>query len=453
MNNVFDLNVQKILQDWKISDALRELMANAFDEAQLSQTSEPKMIYKPTSKEVQIIDFGRGIKLTDFVQNESFEKNSINFTIGKFGIGLKDAISVLFRYGKEIQIQSSFGTFKPIQTFKQGIDQPIETLHIEYEKDNCLQVETIITIQDIEEEDHCQAKNAFLVFNSLQLLAKSAKGEIYKRNETAVIYYQGMQISTDENFIFSYNILDGNQKLKRAFNRERKMLSRDAYRENIIAIWKSCLKTKNDHLTGLILQAKDLFANSEWSFLKIKELVLTNKEKELLFAPEESQNFHFLEYACQENKDVIFVNKNDYAKLQNIPAIKELSIDNFGFNYISNYEKDYVDPVDLSFIQKQNWDWLLNKVNLLAQYWSKWMLLAKQINWKIIKHHPHALAIHCPQEQEIQVVKAYLNSKETLFNNAIHEICHAVSNARDVSLEFEQTLTSVFFYLLKMDES
>ena len=102
MNNIFDLNVQKILQDWKISDALRELMANAFDEAHLSQTSEPKMIYKPTSKEVQIIDFGRGIKLTDFVQNESFEKNSINFTIGKFGIGLKDAISVLFRYGKEI---------------------------------------------------------------------------------------------------------------------------------------------------------------------------------------------------------------------------------------------------------------------------------------------------------------------------------------------------------------
>ena len=50
MNNVFDLNVQKILQDWKISDALRELMANAFDEVHLSQTSEPKMIYKPTTK-------------------------------------------------------------------------------------------------------------------------------------------------------------------------------------------------------------------------------------------------------------------------------------------------------------------------------------------------------------------------------------------------------------------
>ena len=75
-----------------------------------------------------------GIKLTDFVQNESFEKNNTNSTIGKFGIGLKDTISVLFRYGKEIQIQSRFGTFKPIQTFKQGIDQPIETLHTEYEK-------------------------------------------------------------------------------------------------------------------------------------------------------------------------------------------------------------------------------------------------------------------------------------------------------------------------------
>ena len=57
------------------------------------------------------------------------------------------------------------------------------------------------------------------------------------------------------------------------------------------------------------------------------------------------------------------------------------------------------------------------------------------------------------RQHEIQVVKACLNSKETLFNVAIHEICHAVSNARDVSLEFEKTLTAVFFYLLKMDES
>ena len=73
------------------------------------------------------------------------------------------------------------------------------------------------------------------------------------------------------------------------------------------------------------------------------------------------------------------------------------------------------------------------------------MLLAKQINWKIIKHHPHAVAIYCPHKQEIQVVKACLNSKKTLFNNAIHEICHAVSNTDDVSLEFEKTLTSVFF--------
>ena len=102
------------------------------------------------------------------------------------------------------------------------------------------------------------------------------------------------------------------------------------------------------------MQAKDLFENSEWSFLEIKKLVLTNNEEELLFAPEESQNFHFLEYARQENKNVIFVNKNDYAKLQNIADTKEFSIDNFGFNYISNYEKDYVDPVDLSFREKQN---------------------------------------------------------------------------------------------------
>ena len=56
----------------KISDALRELMVNVFNEVCLFQISEPKVIYKPITKKVQIIDFGQSTKLTDFVKNESF---------------------------------------------------------------------------------------------------------------------------------------------------------------------------------------------------------------------------------------------------------------------------------------------------------------------------------------------------------------------------------------------
>ena len=35
-------------------------------------------------------------------------------------------------------------------------------MHIEYEKNNCIQVGTIITIQDIEKQDYLQVKNAFI---------------------------------------------------------------------------------------------------------------------------------------------------------------------------------------------------------------------------------------------------------------------------------------------------
>ena len=32
MSNLFDLNIKKVLENWSIADALREIIANALDE-------------------------------------------------------------------------------------------------------------------------------------------------------------------------------------------------------------------------------------------------------------------------------------------------------------------------------------------------------------------------------------------------------------------------------------
>ncbi|MBQ3621896.1 hypothetical protein II941_03890 [bacterium] len=53
------------------------------------------------------------------------------------------------------------------------------------------------------------------------------------------IFVNGMKISDDENLIFNYNILETNAALRKALNRERKNLSRDAYRDAIIRILKA----------------------------------------------------------------------------------------------------------------------------------------------------------------------------------------------------------------------
>lgn len=88
----FDLNIDDMLSHWEVSDALRELIANAIDESRLSGTPEPDIAYDVHGKTVSIRDWGRGLEVEHLVQNESREKFDAGFTIGRFGVGLKDAL-------------------------------------------------------------------------------------------------------------------------------------------------------------------------------------------------------------------------------------------------------------------------------------------------------------------------------------------------------------------------
>ena len=89
MMELLDLNIKQILSDWKISDAIRELIANAIDEHLITNQTKPiKVDYNEQTETLVIQDNGRGIKNIHFIQNESNEKKDAFNTIGKFGIGL-----------------------------------------------------------------------------------------------------------------------------------------------------------------------------------------------------------------------------------------------------------------------------------------------------------------------------------------------------------------------------
>ena len=68
----FDLNIEKILEDWEPHHALREVIANAIDEQLLTSTKDIQ-IYKEKGK-WYIRDFGRGLKYEHLTQKENIEK-------------------------------------------------------------------------------------------------------------------------------------------------------------------------------------------------------------------------------------------------------------------------------------------------------------------------------------------------------------------------------------------
>jgi len=63
----FDLNIERILEDWEVCDAVREIIANAIDEQVLTNT-EPIEIYKDEYARWHIRDFGRGLRYEHLTQ-------------------------------------------------------------------------------------------------------------------------------------------------------------------------------------------------------------------------------------------------------------------------------------------------------------------------------------------------------------------------------------------------
>lgn len=41
---LFDLNIEEVLENWEVHHAIRELIANALDEASLSNTAVPERL-------------------------------------------------------------------------------------------------------------------------------------------------------------------------------------------------------------------------------------------------------------------------------------------------------------------------------------------------------------------------------------------------------------------------
>jgi hypothetical protein len=240
MNNLFDLNIKKVLENWSIADALREIIANALDETVLAKSPEIK-IYKDSDKVWHIRDYGRGLQYVHLTQNENKEKLECNELIGKFGVGLKDALAVLYRKDCKVVIDSKYHHMTIAMEQKAGFN--IKTLHVKLDDpiDKSMKG-TDFTIYDLSDTDITNAKSMFLIFNKPTLLEKTRYGEVYNCNVAmgGTVYINGVKVASEPNFMFDYNITNVNKQIRKALNRERSNVGRSAYADTVKNILKSC---------------------------------------------------------------------------------------------------------------------------------------------------------------------------------------------------------------------
>jgi hypothetical protein len=204
----FDLNIEKILEGWEVKHAVRELIANALDEQVLSSTQDVT-INADRSGNWHIRDLGRGLRYEDLTQNENPEKlKNAGKVIGKFGVGLKDALATLNRRGIRVHIRSAHCDISLVEAAKHGFDDVV-TLQASVSPSSSPDiVGTDFELQGVSTADIKAAKDFFLRFSGERALENTPYGQVLERasGRPARIYVTGLLVAEEERFAFSYNI-------------------------------------------------------------------------------------------------------------------------------------------------------------------------------------------------------------------------------------------------------
>lgn len=445
----FDLNIEKILENWETYHAIRELIANALDEQLLTKTKEVE-IFKSGNSWI-IRDFGRGLQYTHLTQNENQEKLKNTSVIGKFGIGLKDALATFDRKGISVTAHSKHSQITISKSEKEGFNDII-TLHaiIEEPKDkNFVGSEFIlngVTDKDIEE-----AKNLFLKFSGEKVIENTKQGQVVERkNKFGNIYINGVKVAEEENFLFSYNITVLNASIKKALNRERTNVGRSAYTDSIKKI---LLASQSKEVAESL--AKDLTninkgtARDELTWIDVQEhsVKILNQQGKYLFVTsfEAMQHPDMIDQAKNSGHEIITIPENLKYKIQGSTDLSGnpiVDIGQFVSNYNDSFDFNFLEPEKLTQKEKEIYDLTPKIIDIFGGQPKK--VKSIKISTTMRKDFfADVETLGCWDEKTNSIVlsRKTLKSLQDYSGTLIHELIHAKTGYDDVTRAFESELT------------
>ena len=435
MKKKFDLNIEKILEDWEIHHAIREVVANAIDEQILTKT-DPIKIFKDKEGKWHIRDFGRGLRYEHLTQKENDEKLKNPHVIGKFGIGLKDALATFDRHNVKVFIKSKHGDITIGKSQKHGFEDII-TLHayISPPSDpNFIGTEFIL--EGVNDEDIEKAKDLFLIFSGEKIIEKTNYGEVLeKKNEVARIYINGVKAAEEENFLFSYNITSLTKKIRQALNRERTNVGRSAYSDRVKSILLSC-KSKNV-AEFLANDLKNYFTgemHDELKWIDVQEhavKILNATEKVVFLTPDELMTAtNMVDEARTGGYKIIIIPENLKERIRGLKDISKNPIrdlEEFYIEYQESFEFKFIEPSQLTANEKKIFD-KTDKIFSLIGGKPKIIkdVRISETMRKEIGSFIEAEGVWDSRTQSIIIKRDQLRSIEKYAGTLLHETAHAI---------------------------
>src|SRR5258708_22748443 len=200
MTREFDLNIERVLENWSVPHALREVIANALDEQALTGSADPE-IFPDLRGGWHIRDWGRGVRYEHLTQNENQEKLSKpDKVVGNFGVGLKDALATFDRHDIAVTIRTRHGDITASSQAKH-VFADIQTLHalISDPTDRSFAgTEFVLCGDTLGEQEVREAKALFLRYAGDQELGITSFGSVLRPKDKAArprIYVNGLRVA------------------------------------------------------------------------------------------------------------------------------------------------------------------------------------------------------------------------------------------------------------------
>jgi len=453
MDKPFDLNMEEVLENWEPFHAIREVIANALDEQLMTNTDEIEIIEDVNGNGWHVRDFGRGIEIEHFTQNENPEKfEGPSGIIGKFGVGLKDALATFHRNGIHPEIRSAHGTYTIAMHPKEGFDD-IETLHVMFDDNSNEMGGTDFFLKGATEKQIIDAKDLFLKFSDTEVFEETKYGSVLDsviEGEANRVYISGVLASEEENFLFSYNITNLTKAMRKALNRERTNVGRTTYTDRVKSILKS---SKSDavlsELADQIRQRSSGDQCDEILWTEIAQIgiqALADLDDKVIFVTEEESlnNPDEMERMRLEGYTVIVSSDRDRDKIQGGNAT---TFGDYVADWNDSFEFKFIEEKDLKKKEKEIFRKTLQILELVG--WTEDEMPQVRISETLQREQDSssgslvtvaAIGVYNPL-MGIIIHRGQLSSLADYASTLLHEAAHASSGATDATRAFESELT------------